>query len=1001
MGQPAAGSAALLERGAEIAVIEAAIGAACAGTGSVLLIEGAAGIGKTRLLAYACERATAAGMTVLTARAAEYEGGYAWGVVRQFFEAELRAGTLTRPGMDRGDAAALAARVLTQPVRTGDEDRYAVLHGLYWLTADIARSSPGGAAPRTPRGVSDENASVADTHGVPLLLAVDDLHWADPPSQRFAAYLARRLDGLRVLLVATVREPRAATVQDKALIAGLAAEPGVRTVHPAPLSPDGCARLSTAALGGHPSAAFVGACHELSGGNPLLLGGLLATLSAEGVAGTDADVPHLRRLTPESVSRHVLLRLGRLPDGVLAAARAIAVLGTSATTARAARLAGLDDGACADAVAVLMAEQFVTGDLALRFTHPLVRSAIYQDLSAPLRQQRHKAAARLLAAEGAPVGELTTHLLAASTEADPWTVARLRAAAADARARGAPDVAAQCLERALAEPPAAGVRAEVLYELGAARTFHAPVAAVEQLSEALTLAAGWPLRGKIAVALGEALALCGRFADAVAMIQEVSAEAQAGEAGEAGGARDDVAGAVASMQAVLLNIARWDLSTRTVTRPLVEELLARAETGAALDPQLHANLAIELTVAGEDRERALRHARAAIRATSSLMSLTSTALPEAVLVLSLADAGREAWAGVQEWQELARRRARPVAAAMAASIAAHLAARDGDIRQSLAFGEQALAADDTWVAILATAFLVPALIDAGQPDKAGAMLAERGLLAGELPPVFPFNVVKYARGRLHAARGDHGTAVADLVALGAEASRWGIVNPAAIGWRSAAALSQSALGDRDTARRLATEEIELARRWGAAREIGVALRAAGLVAGGDEGIGLLGQAVSVLRGSPARLELARALGDLGAAQRRAGSRSAARDLLRESLDLGYALGGQAVAARAREELVTAGGRPRRDASRGRDALTPSELRIAELAVAGRTNRQIAQALFVTQRTVENHLTSAYLKLGISARAELAGALAGRPGPALVPLQPCRRRDHGAARWRCL
>lgn len=250
-----------------------------------------------------------------------------------------------------------------------------------------------------------------------------------------------------------------------------------------------------------------------------------------------------------------------------------------------------------------------------------------------------------------------------------------------------------------------------------------------------------------------------------------------------------------------------------------------------------------------------------------------------------------------------------------------------------------------------------------------------GLLAVELPPVFPFNVVKFARGCLHAARGDHETAAADLLSLGADAGRWGIVNPAAIGWRSAAAVSRSALGDRDAARALAEEETELARRWGAAREIGVALRAAGLVTGGDEGIELLGQAVNVLRGSSARLELARALGDLGSARRRAGNRAAARDLLRESLDLGYALGGHAVAARAREELVAAGGRPRRNASRGRDALTPSELRVAELAAGGRTNRQIAQALFVTQRTVENHLTSAYAKLGITARPELAAVLA--------------------------
>ena len=918
-----------MERAAELAAIAAAIDAACAGTGSVLLVEGDAGIGKSRLLAHACEQAADAGMTVLTARAAEYEDGYAWGVVRQLFESELR-------GASPGDAVALAALAVTQTAGPREEDSFAVLHGLYWLTADIAQKAP-------------------------LLLAIDDLHWADPPSQRFVAHLARRLEGLPVLLAVTVREPRSGTAQQKALTAGLAADPGVLRVRPAALSSAGCARLVTAALGAEPSAAFVAACAELTGGNPLLLYGLLEALTREGVTGSDADVPHLRRLTPDTVSRHVLLRLAGMPAAVLAIARAIAVLGTSATTARAGRLADLDAGAAADAVGVLMAEHLIEGERSLRFLHPLVRSAVYEDLASPVRQHWHKRAARLLVAEGAPSAEVTVHLLAAAAEGDPWVAGMLRQAATNARGRGAPEVAAQCLERALAEPPPGAERADVLYELGTSQTFHVPAAAVQHLSEALNLASVWPRRGEIALALSEALALCGRFADAVRTVQQALLEAG-----------DDQI--VASLQAVLLNIARWDLSTRALTRPLIAELLARAEAGEALDPQLHANLAIELTVAGTERQTALQHAREAVRATSRLMSLTSTALPEAVLVMGLADASREAWTGLQEWQELARQRGRPLAAAIAASIACHIAARDGDIRQALAFGQQALEADDTWVAVLSTAFMVPALIDAGDTARARALLAERGLLEGELFPVFPFNVAQYARGCLHAACGDHETGLAELLKVGTMAMQWDIVNPAAIAWRSAAALSHSALGDRDAGRRLAEEEISLARRWGATREIGVALRAAGLVEGGGRGIELLTEAVSVLRDSSARLELARALLDLGAAHRRAGARAAARDLLRESLDLAHALGGQAVAERAREELVAAGGRPRRDAISGRDALTPSELRVAELASAGRTNRQIAQALFVTQRTVENHLTSAYAKLGITARPDLSGAL---------------------------
>jgi DNA-binding CsgD family transcriptional regulator len=279
-----------------------------------------------------------------------------------------------------------------------------------------------------------------------------------------------------------------------------------------------------------------------------------------------------------------------------------------------------------------------------------------------------------------------------------------------------------------------------------------------------------------------------------------------------------------------------------------------------------------------------------------------------------------------------------------------------------------------WVASIAAAFVIPALIDRGATDEAWAMLAAGGL-AGALPPTWPFNVARHARGCLHAAAGAHQEALADLLAAGDLAVRWGIRNPSMMAWRSAAALSLLALGDKAGASRHCAEETELARQWGAARAIGIATRAAGLVEGGDRGIELLTEAVGVLRGSPARLELARALIDRGAAARRAGARAQAQRALREGMDLAHSLGGAALADRARRELVVAGGRPRRTAVRGRDALTPSELRVAQLALGGHTNRQIAQALFVTQRTVENHLTNTYGKLEISTRSGLRTALA--------------------------
>jgi DNA-binding CsgD family transcriptional regulator len=927
----------LLDRGAELGAIAAAVASACSGAGSVLLVEGAAGIGKTTLLASAWDRAANAGMTVLAARGAEFEDGYAWGVVRQLFEARIRAGG--GPGL-AGDAVTLAALALSGGPGGGEEDSFAVLHGLYWLTADLAQQAP-------------------------LLLAVDDLHWADQPSQRFVAHLAARLEGLAVLLVLTVREPRSGTAQDKALIAGLAAGPGVIVLRPAALSAAACAELVAGMLGVQVSPAFQQACRELTGGNPLLLRGLLDGLAAEGMTGTDAEVPHLRRLTPESVARRVLLQLGRMPAAALAAARAIAVLGSAATAERAARLAGLDSDACAEAVGALMAEGLAEGEQTVWFVHPLVRSAIYQDLTPPVRQRWHKRAARMLDEQDAAPEEVTVHLMAAAASGDGWVVDRLRAAAADARGRGAPDVAIGCLERALAEPPSASVRGEVLFELGSAQTFRAPAAAVENLTEALTRSKGWPGRGEIALALGRALALCGRFADAVGVLQQVLA-----------GRGEDRSAAADRLQADLLNAARWDLQTRPVIWPVLDRLQARAGAGEDLDPQLHANLAIELAAAGVQRDRAIQHARAALRSMPELMSRTPTALAEAVTVLLYADMAGDARDAAQAWLRLAQQRGWLLSSCLAASVASYIALHEGDVRQTLAYGQQA-AAGGEWISVITTAFMVVALIDQGAADQAHDVL-ETGGLGGQLGATWPYTVVQWARGCLHAAAGDHAAAVADLLAAGELVTRWGMRNPASIPWRSDAALSLAALGDRREARRLCAEEIGIARQWGSCRSLGIALRAAGLVEGRDRGIELLTEAVSVLRRSPARLELARALLDLGAAHRRAGARTRARECLRESLDLGHALGGLALAGRARQELVAAGGRPRRDAISGRDALTPSELRVAQLAADGHTNRQIAQALFVTQRTVENHLTSTYGKLGISSRPELPAALAGSP-----------------------
>jgi DNA-binding CsgD family transcriptional regulator len=231
-----------------------------------------------------------------------------------------------------------------------------------------------------------------------------------------------------------------------------------------------------------------------------------------------------------------------------------------------------------------------------------------------------------------------------------------------------------------------------------------------------------------------------------------------------------------------------------------------------------------------------------------------------------------------------------------------------------------------------------------------------------------------ARARIRAAAQEPESALDDLFACGRLEQEWEITTPAFTTWRQDAAPLLASLDRVEEARALAREDVDRCRAFGAEGPLGVSLRALGVVEQGDAGIEFLEEGVAHLENSPARLEHARALLELGAAIRRAGRRAEAREPLREALALARACGADAVAERAHNELVTAGARPRRDPTESRSNLTASELRVARLAAEGMTNREIAQALFVTENTIETHLRSVFRKLGIRSRSQIARAL---------------------------
>ena len=325
----------------------------------------------------------------------------------------------------------------------------------------------------------------------------------------------------------------------------------------------------------------------------------------------------------------------------------------------------------------------------------------------------------------------------------------------------------------------------------------------------------------------------------------------------------------------------------------------------------------------------------------------------------------------------ARRRGSVVGFAHAMIVRSFVATRRGLLGDADADARSVLDLAEPVPSQLAPA-LVAALVDAatgaGSLDKAAALLRYHDM-DGDVPDAYTSAFLLGARGRLRLAEGRHEAAVEDFLECGRRQERIGMLNPAVVAWQSGAAVGLAAAGDPAAGRELAVEGLAHARAFGAPRTVGIALRALAATVGGDDGVELFREAVATLAASPALLDQAAALIDLGMALRRRQRRFEAREPLRQGLDQATRCGAEGEARLAEYELRAAGAKPRRTRLFGLSSLTPSEQRVAAMAASGLTNRQIAQQLFVSLRTVENHLSGVYRKLGIESRGDLSAALA--------------------------
>ena len=935
----------LLGRERELAQIRGLLEGVGSRAAAVGVLEGPAGIGKTVLLTEAA-RAAGEGFCVLRGAGTALEREYAFGVVRQLFS----------PVVARGDSAELlqgAAGLASAPLgfaavgaggtRGWGDPGSAAMHGLFWLVANLAERDP-------------------------VLIAVDDAHWADAMSLRFLLYLARRLEDVAaVLLVASRPAGEQADGGPLAQIGGL---PGAIVLRPAPLpEPDVACMIANRGIQGV-APEFVGACHRATGGNPFLLGELLAAFTEGGVRGTAADVGRVEAVAPESIARWVLSRLVGLGDDARRLASACAVLGSASALSDAAALAELEPDAAATAADALIAANILTAGRPYEFVHPLVRAAIYDGLSPARRAEAHRRAARLTADRGAPLARVAAHLLSSDPGRDQWAAGVLRAAAQEATATGAPASAASFLERAVQEAPPRALRAELLVELAEAQLKAGLPGAAQHMREALDLQDEPRGRAELCLALGRGLFSMGDAAAAREVFRR--------GLGELGDDEDDLS----------LELRAWYVTLSP------QDAQARADAGAQLSALVHgvapgqtrterfllAHLAYRSAASGELRCDAV--AGLALRALADgalLQESGADLVPFTGACNSLIIAGEQdaAIAELDRAIDLSRRRGSPVGFGWFSVSRGYAYLRKGNVLEAIADLEGAEADKHEYtlgIQVLNT-LLARCLMERGEVARAAEVLAVPGEIGQWVaqPGYIGYLVML---GTVTAAQGKTREALDMLLGCEQRVKEMNAQNPAATGlWRSDAALLAAQLGERDLAGQLIADELRLTRAFGAAFAIGAALRAAGVIEGGDSGLDSLAQSVVVLDGSGYELELARSLTEQGAALRRMGHTRDAVQALRRGLDLASRCGALVLAERAREELIVAGARPRRERIRGVDSLTASELRVARMAETGMTNRQIAEALFVTIRTVTTHLGHVYQKLEVSGREQLGAAIA--------------------------
>ncbi|MER7394809.1 AAA family ATPase [Streptomyces sp. NPDC000151] len=924
----------LLDRRAEQRTIHdtlTAFAAAPSARHGPLLFAGRLGLGKSTLLEMVRQEARELGLTHLDACGFPH-AGRAYLMARQWFLAEARP---------------LLLQPLERSVLGLETQGRLVDRGVNSILPALERADAFDA-------LDALSSRVAYLRG-PLVLLLDDAHWADRNSVDWLHRLLRQQPTAPVLAVLAC-SPEEPSPTERSL-GELATLPG--TVHRElrPLAFPAVRALAGTLLGEEPDAAFSSALYRATGGVPLSVVDTLRRAAAEGVRPTASAAGLIDQYAMTGIGQGLLPRLGRLGPAHLRMAQAVAVLGPNATLSTAGRLAGLPPARAAQSLDRLR-DAMVLDPERVQFDHPLYAKAVYDAIPSGERGGLHARAARLLTDAGHGPEVAAVHVMAAPPDGDPWAVEQLRAAAARSLAAGAPEDADRLLARAQDEPPPSGLLADLHYERGVATYPIDP----QQSAVHLRAALGDTGPHEAAVRLlAKALAHENRLAEAVGLLEK-----EYRRTGRPSSSRQRL------MAECFLWSAFWEEEGDAGPRHrLLRRLCDRITTSTPETRRLLILRAWYATLRGEPVATALRAVRlgtavglvwtgddgdfdCGVLAALVYLYCGRTRRAEEMLDAGIAELRGRNWSG----GHLALARS---SRALVLLHTGRLAAAQSESEHALdiAAGLRPMT-HARWYA-LSTAISV--LLARGKTAEA-AELSARERFTEPFPSAVVLPAPRCVLAELRIAQGRTAEAEALLTAVRERQTARHAENPAGCPWQPLLALALRGR-DREAARAHAWQAVERAREFGVPTATGTALIAAGIVAGGADGLPLLAEAVELLRSTDDAYAYARALTEYGDALRRTGRTTEAREVLRTARSVACQVGAEGLAERALAARRLAGGRERTPVGPGLEGLTERQVEVGALAAAGLTNRAIATRLNITAHTVSKHLTEIYKHLGVT------------------------------------